>query len=302
MFLYKKSGTFPNNAVEMVRYLVYLATDKTLLIKDKATIEKIKTSSLDISALVNQYGIENLSTVFLRYKPLFLAFKKGKNKVVINRLRKAAVKNHLPSTPGYFETILSSPKAVSMLESKLKELNNFKKIALLQTISIRLKGLNTRAFGIRNQKLYIKQGGLVTDNAYLKLVYAVIYADLISSLKAKACAIKIPDGINITLPTSEKSFIGNYPLGTSFDFSDADNIVGINWKSSDGAHDLDLSLRDIEGNKYGWNAAYKNANNSIVYSGDMTSANPQAQLAMRVMNIQLLGGPNNQSMENHPER
>lgn len=276
MFLYKAKGTLPKEPVEMVRYLVYLATEKTLLIKDKETIQKVKASTISISKSVDQFGAANLSSVFYRFKPLFLALKKGKDKACINKLRRLAEKNHVPTKVGYFETILVNQKDFAVLSEKLKGLGNFKKITLLQTILIRLKYLNVRAFGIRNQKLYIKQERLITNASYLKMVFDVIYADLVQTLKKKACTIKLPVGVDIALPTSEKSFIGNYPLGTSFDFLDADNIVGINWKCEDGASDLDLKLIDVNGNQYGWNAAYKNTNNSIVFSGDMTSANPQA--------------------------
>lgn len=276
MFLYKKTGQLPNDAVEMVRFLVYLGTEKTLLIKDKATIEKIKASSFPVTSLIEKFGVKELSSVFYRFKPLFLAFKKDKDKGIINKIRRAAVKGHVPTKKSYFETILSDQKGFSILNNKLSELNNFKKITLLQTISIRLKELNIRSFGIRNQKLFIKQERLSSNTAYLKLVYDVIYSNLVQTLMSKACTVKLAKGINITLPTSEKSFIGNYPIGTSFDFSDVDNIVGINWRDEDGASDLDLKLIDVNGNTYGWNAAYKNSNNSIVYSGDMTSASPEA--------------------------
>ncbi len=276
MVLYKKTGTLPTEPVEMVRYLVYIAIGKTLLIKDAQTIAEIKASTVSVSNSIEAFGAKELSSVFLRYKPIFLAFKRGKDSACINKLRRLAVKNHVPSEPSYFETILAFPKDVVFLAEKLKGLGNFKKITLLQTILVRLKGLDVRAFGIRNQKLYIKQETISTNAAYLKMVYDIIYADLVASLKLKACAVKIPKGVNITLPTSEKSFIGNYPIGTSFDFSDGDNIVGINWRGEDGADDLDLKLIDINGNQYGWNSAYKNENNSIVYSGDMTSARPEA--------------------------
>lgn len=277
MYLYKITGKLPQEPIEMVRYLVFLATEKTLLIKDKETITNIKNSKITITKLVEQFGIENLSSVFYRFKPLFLAFKKGDDKECINKLRRLAVKNHKPNKAGYFETILVNKKDYSQLIEKLNGLNNFKKISLLQTILIRFKKLDYRVFGIRNQKLYIKQENKTSnEQSYLKMVYDVIYNDLIKNLKQKACSINLPVGINITLPTSEKSFIGNYPLGTSFDFSNSDNIVGINWRSKDGAEDLDLKLIDINGNQYGWNADYKNSNNSIIFSGDMTSAHPEA--------------------------
>ena len=131
---------------------------------------------------------------------------------------------------------------------------------------------------MRNQKIFIKteQNYKYTDTDYLKVVYSIIYEDLVNSMKEKACKVRLPQGINLTLPTSEKSFIGNFPIGTSFDFGDSDNILGIYWRSEDGASDLDLKRIDIDGTQYGWNAAFKNANNSLIFSGDMTSANPEA--------------------------
>lgn len=276
MFLYKNKGALPKEPVEMVRYLVYLTTEKTLLIKDKETIQGIKSSTISVSKHIEQFGIEKLSSVFYRYKPIFLALKKGKDKYCINKLRRLAPKNHAPSKPGYFETILINQKGVHLLPERLTKLGTFKKVTLLQTILIRLKELNIRAFGIRNQKLYIKQERITADVAYLKMVFDIIYADLVQIMKIKACTVRLPEGIDLKLPTSEKSFIGNYPLGTSFDFSNADNIVGINWRDEDGASDLDLKLIDVSGTQYGWNANYYNTNKSIVFSGDMTSARPEA--------------------------
>lgn len=276
MFIYKNKNLVPSEPVEMVRFLVYLATDKTLLIKDRDTIAKIKSVVFPVTDLITKFGIEKLSSVFYRFKPLFLAMKKGPDAKVINKLRRAAKKNHVANEPGYFERILRNKADVWKIDFELSALNNFRKIRLLQAISVRMKNLNIRAFGIRNQKLYIKTGHAQYDPSYLRMVYDIIYKSLIYSLKSKACTIKIPEGVNITLPASEKSFIGNYPLGSSFDFSNTDNIVGINWRGEDGASDLDLKLIDIDGRQYGWNAAYKNHANSIVYSGDMTSATPEA--------------------------
>lgn len=277
MVLYAEYGKLPVNETEMVRYLVYQVTNKTLLVQNKETFAAIKASRTDISQDVEKYGYEKLASVFLRFKNLFLAFKTTKdNKKCINKLRKLAVKYHKPLAKGYFETLLSNPASIVDLPNRLKEITNFKKVSLLQSILVRKKELSTRVFLIRNQKVYIKEEVVRANKNYFNILYSVIYQDLVESLKGKACKINLPVGINLTLPASEKSFIGNYPIGTSIDFSDSDNIVGINWKGVDGANDLDLSLRDIDGTKYGWNAAYKNSNNSIVYSGDMTSAQPEA--------------------------
>lgn len=95
MFICVNQGIVPNDPVEMVRFIVYLATGKTLLIKDKATLEEIQRSNIDIS----KFNLEKLSTVFFRFKPIFLALKHNKvrNSSTVNRLRKLAEKNHVPN-------------------------------------------------------------------------------------------------------------------------------------------------------------------------------------------------------------
>jgi hypothetical protein len=277
MFLCKKLGILPSDPVEMVRFLVYNVTGKTLLIKDRVTIFTIKNSKIDISKIVEKFGYEKLSEVFFRFKPIFLAFKGNKvNNKCVNKLRKLANTNHKPLELGYFERLLGFEQDLTKLHEKLSKVTNFKKVLLLQTINIRLKETEMKSFGIRNGKLYMKENTNTINMAYLSKVYAIIYQSLIDSLKEKACVINIPKGVNITIPTSEKSFVGNYPIGTSFDFSETDCIVGINWKNVDGANDLDLSLMTIDGKKYGWNASYTNERNSIIYSGDMTYAEPDA--------------------------
>ena len=282
MFLYKRTGSLPVEPVEMVRYLVYLSTGRTLLIKDKQTIESIKDSGIQVGVLINQFGIKELSTVFNRFKPIFLAFRNDViSRCAINKLRRLAVKNHIPLKKGYFETLLSTLNIGDLifnqndLNQKLDTISNFKKISLLQSILIRQKELDNRDFVVRNQKIFIKEEKQ-RNPIYLSILYGIIYKHLINSLKSKACNVLLPQGVNLTLPTSEKSFIGNYPLGTSFDFSDSHNVFGINWKEIDGARDLDLKMIDIDGKQYGWNADYYNENNSIIYSGDMTSADPEA--------------------------
>lgn len=110
---------------------------------------------------------------------------------------------------------------------------------------------------------------------------SILHQSLINSLKTKVEShkletVKLPKDISIPLPKSEKSFVGNYPLGTIFQLTNDHAIVGINWKEIDGASDLDLSLIDIDGDKFGWNSDYYNQDKSVIYSGDMTSADPEA--------------------------
>ena len=67
--------------------------------------------------------------------------------------------------------------------------------------------------------------------------------------KLQGKTLNLPSGLGITLPTSEKNFIGTLPIGSYIDVQPEDNlIVGIYWKGEDGARDLDLSFTDIDGN------------------------------------------------------
>jgi hypothetical protein len=278
MWIHKSTNTLPSDSVEMVRYLVFMSTGKSLLIKDKETIQAIKESKLKIVKLVEDFGLTNLASVFYRFRLIFLAFKSNPaNKSTINKLRKLAIKNHKPLIKGYWENILSNPESINLLPSKVNELNNFKKITLLEAINVRLAQSSINTYPIRNGRIWLDEERRVKpDDNYLKLVYEIIYNSLVESIKVKVATIKLPEKIDIKLPKSEKSFIGNYPLGTVIELEGQDLIVGINWKNQDGAYDLDLSLIDISGTKFGWNANYTNASNSIIYSGDMTSAEPEA--------------------------
>ena len=47
--------------------------------------------------------------------------------------------------------------------------------------------------------------------------------------------------------------------------------VGIYWKNSWGAYDLDLSSLNVEG-KIGWNREFRNDDDSLMFSGDITNA------------------------------
>ena len=274
MYIHKKRNTIPSKPEEMVRYLVYTYTGKTLLIKDKATINAIR--NVKLNNIFNNMDLVKLSSVFFRYKPIFLAMKNG-NECTINKLRKLANVHHKPYEFTFFEKILSGTVDLSDLEKNLENLNNYKKVVLLQTIKIRNKNTEIKPYIIRNGKIWIGENNKNNNKNYYSLIYSMIYKSLITSLnKKKACSVKLHPSINLTLPTSEKNFIGNLPFGSYINLNNSNSIIGINWKEIDGASDLDFSLIDSNENKIGWNSYYYNKDNSVIYSGDMTSANPEA--------------------------
>jgi hypothetical protein len=90
--------------------------------------------------------------------------------------------------------------------------------------------------------------------------------------------IYLPKNIEYALPATEKQFTGNLPSGT-YVAVDQDMVFGIHWFNhktkkypEEGRVDLDLSLIDADGEKYGWDGAYRSASRRILFSGDVTDA------------------------------
>lgn len=81
VILYDYLNLVPKSPVEFLRFIVYVAIGKTLLIKNPRVIEEIKASKnkLRILGLFNKYekkyGLEKLATIFFRFKPIWLALK-----------------------------------------------------------------------------------------------------------------------------------------------------------------------------------------------------------------------------------
>ena len=296
---------WPSNAMNLFRTLMYLTTDDTLIVNNDATINKIKRSSHPFN--FNKLGendLARLSSIFLRFKNLFLAFKHNTNvdnKSVINKLRKLAVTYHRPFIAGFWQTLFSEPKIEEDIRLHLSELTTFKKVALMQTCLERIGNADNKIYVIRNGKIFFKEGcqAQMPYVTYYVQVYNILRESVIEALKAnsqkevivadietegveptvttvkKPKVVKVYNGMSVALPTSEKSYIGNYPFGTSYELTN-NNFVACYWRNEWGTHDYDLSLTDDRGEKIGWNARYYNGAQNIIYSGDMTEAQPEA--------------------------
>lgn len=305
------TGIYGKDPFNMLRYFVFKATGSAMLIKDRKTINTIKekAETVDFTKL-SEEQLHALASIFYRFKPLFLAFKNQKadgkpavfkneafrkaaaklkavvvgqktNSSVINHIRRLAVTDHKPFTAGFWETVLSEHKKLDEVRERLAkgEITNFKKVTLMQGILAKLQNASGKMYVIRNGKMWIRKDAPVPNqelNSYLMVVYNLLEDSLVKSIKDKACTVRYPQHVNLTMPTSEKNFIGNYPFGTSVDMSDDHNVVGIYWRGEWGTQDFDLHMADINGGAYGWNASYKDSENKIIYSGDMTTARPEA--------------------------
>ncbi len=263
-----KNGVLPESPVEFLRYLIYKVTGSTLLIKNQATIETIKTTQTSIVNDLNKFGLKKCATIFNRFKPLWLAFKTNKsNRPLINEISRLSKRYHQPMPVDVLNTVTSVFYSEQQLTAALAKVNNFRKIRLLNALNSRLNAADTFLYRIRNGKSFARQKDITGMKKYYRRVFNLIYWDLVSSLSLHGLKVKYPDNIDYALPSTEKTFIGNYPAGTKI--TSKNLVSGVYWENAWGANDLDLSALSLQG-KVGWNSAYKS--NGLMYSGDVTNA------------------------------
>lgn len=282
--LYDYLNLFPENPIEFLRYVVYKATNKTLLIKSPAIINKIKESpNLSVANLFSRYkckhGLERLAEIFHRFKPLFLAFKTNPAmSSSINRIRKLAVDNHKPMKEDFLNEVTSKIRNVSKIESKilireLDKVNTFRKARLAYALKFRTTNANSILYRIRNGKSYAK-GFSFPQKAEAKRILDIVVESIVKDVKKNVNGKKIfiPDYVKYTLPATEKQFTGNFPSG-SYVSMPKDMVVGIHWENIEGRSiDLDLSLINMEVGKIGWDSNYRTEDRSVLFSGDVTNA------------------------------
>jgi len=311
IYICDQLGLVPQEKFSLLRYIVFKTTGETMVIKNNEMYRRITNSCnpFDFTRL-KECNIIALSSIFLRYKKLFLAFRHTtkQNAEIINKMRRLAKKTHAPMEPGFWQNIFSIHQSIDDMEKHLGELTSYKKVALMQSCIERSRaahsGNDEHLYIVRNQKSFVRKDYKVNaDITYLAGVYAVLYNSLLETLKKNSIkevketnpetgevitrlvpkTIRFAEGLNVSLPTSEKSFIGNYPFGTAFDMT-TDNFIGIYWRNEWNTHDFDLSVLECiepdKGRTYwqriGWCGDYQNSNNNIVFSGDMTNASPEA--------------------------
>lgn len=259
---------YPKAAEEFVRYLVYRATTSTSLVKNNDLFNKIVNSRTDISSDLQSYDLVKLSSIFNRFKVIFLSFKKAhKNNVkFINKLSKLS-KVHHKALP---ENALNLVTQRKLEDSDVHWLDNATLYALFKALSAcytRKNGQDSFLYRIRNGKSWAKTSD--SDKKVVKSNYKFLMKYLKTKLNGKGKTVFISENVVYALPTSERLFVGNIPTGTKF--LGERLAAGIYWRNEWGASDLDLSGLNISG-KIGWNSDYYNDSNSLVYSGDLTNA------------------------------
>ncbi len=284
---------YPESAVEFFRYIIYKTTDTTLLIKNEKLIELIKNSSYNPTQAFGSFGLEKLAKIFNRFKPLFLAFKNRAPKT-INKISKLSKTHHKPLVSNPLNDVTNT----IITDKDVHWLDNATPFALFKALSAcynRKQGQDAFLYKIRNGKSWVKSSETtIIDNknnqflSFIKqkanpskkeinvlenTIYTKNYMFLLNYIKQRfdlsGKTIFLPKNIKYALPTSEKMYIGNIPVGTRFYGKKL--AIGVYWENAWGAHDLDLSGLNIAG-KIGWNATYNQQKGNLMYSGDITSA------------------------------
>lgn len=284
-----ETNQLPNDPVEVLRVLVYIATGQTMIIKNKAMYDAISQGNMvNMSNVANGRYIE-LAKIFNRYKMIFLALKHNcaQNAKVVNRIAKLSKKYHEPFKEGFWESVLYTDYTNSEIFKRVQKLDNcFKIIKLCQAIRERLlchDNPNTQClYVVRNGKVFNKK---FKPNYFMLLqlsnTYGMLYERLVNILANKYqtkegnVVVKLPKYLNLACPTSEKMFMSNIPYGSYYNMIDY-NFVGIYWRSEWGTHDFDLSMLSERGQKIGWNSSFSTIGRDVIYSGDMTCADPEA--------------------------
>jgi hypothetical protein len=294
--LYDSLGIVPSNPTEFLRYVIYRATNKTLLIKNAASVAAIKDrDNLDIARCFDLYeqefGLARLAEIFYRFKPLFLAFRTNtKLKQTINRIRRLAEHHHKPMPEDTLNSVTArlrheQPVVSDDFYQALEAASLFRKIRLAYALKFRTTEADSILYRIRNGKSYATAFDF-TNQAGAQAAYDIVLQSLTDDIaqNVRGKKIFIPVGINYGLPATEKQFTGDLPSGTSVELTE-DMVVGIHWENVSGNRiDLDLSLMSPEVGKIGWNGSYRSNDKNILFSGDMTDA-PKPQGASELFYI-----------------
>lgn len=268
--LYSKLDIAPLEKFALLRYIATKQLGSAMIIQNKDQIQAIKSNpdKFDFTTL-SELQVFNLSSIFLRYKNWLLAFKDKKNAPVLNKMRRLAKRTHTPLKPGFWENILKDMPSLEIVKSKLSEISNFKKICLYMACKERLLCAPHRSFLIRNQKFFYKENTVFPNQDYYNDLMHLLFMSLPHP------KVRLPKNIRLACPSSEKSFLGNMPLGTQYHFQD-NGFLGIYWRNEWGTRDFDMHFYDSNGQHIGWNASFYNSAQSVVFTGDMTNADPEA--------------------------
>ena len=281
-------GVLPTQGDDLFRYLLYKATGSALVIKNPKADLAIKESGYQLPSLSYAQLIE-LAKSFNRHKSLWMAIKKAHpdNGRSVNMISRLSKQHHAPLTPSPLSLATSGkcdPETIATFAQSAPLSQVIRAINALRSYA----ATESRRYRIRNGKSWVATDrvrpvdqGLV--NGLLAIVRQRINCDKV---------FYVPSHVDYALPTSEKQFLGNIPIGTTIAIPRSDEflLVGVHWYNDEhGRVDLDLSSVSADG-VIAWNTGLRTDDRSLMHSGDMTSA-PRPDGAAEYLYAQRIGKP-----------
>lgn len=291
-----KRGLVPKVPLSGLRYLVYKTTGSPLVIKNQRTVKAIKAYPNSwgadqrvktLPAIVFGMNMPGYAAIFLRYKPLFLAFKEyprcGR---IINRLRRMADTYHQPLSEDAVQNYIRLMREGKFLNA-MKVLDKASNRDLVKIINACLartaEGGAPAVFTVRNGRIFVKEDGIAPLNAENAKVYRTCIKECSAKLYARLHDVwgdkvfVVNEGVQYAVPTTEKQMMGGIPFGTLVPLTKKGNFtVGIHWVNPvehgrEQRTDIDLHANSTT-RHYGWNGGWGMGQEKLIYSGDNTNA------------------------------
>lgn len=293
-----KYQVVPGNARLWLRLVVYKLTAETMVVNSRRTcvaIQRAYQSSVQkqefLLTMLEKANKPALAAIFLRYKNIFLAFKKCPGCApIINRLRRMADTYHAPMSDACLQNYIQLVLAGRLNEAEdiRNKLDNRDLVKLINaiTLTVNTQDGDPRIFNIRNGRAFCKENSGRALNRDERGALTLQLIDLHRILRGRlkptisGRIFYIPQAIHYVVPCSEKQFSNNIPWGTKITMPrDLPVTVGVSWFNDNGAPDgtqTDLDLHAFTPTQhFGWNSQYVDRDRSdatVVYSGDMTDA------------------------------
>ena len=279
-------NTVPKDPQILLRALVFLCTNSTQLIKNKRLyhllyymshyIDSSKKDRIKIlvQLYIKMYGTQALADHYRPNKKLWLTLRKMGLQKEVNHIKRLSDKKHV------------SHETFTILE-KEQDLSRFSVYQLIKVYNYvceqkALESEYIQAYRIRNGHVFVAQKlKKQHSNEMIEKALTAITTEIRARFAEKELKFYNPDThINIKMPTSAKSFIGQYPMYTSIKTDNAFQ-VGIYWNTQ---MDLDLHAHSANGDHCGY---YQESLEGCVHTGDMTrlNQNNQAAEAIKVTNV-----------------
>jgi len=274
----------PSDPEEFIKHLITVLTGKATFVKNEFLYSNLKTSDTNVLiGLINSFNdihgaveaINQLSTIFNRYKRVFISLKKSEDTSwYINKVSKASKVNHVPITLPWKSRIIKD----NIIDEKLISSLSLAELAKID-YNIKMRGIKgiPKMFRIRNGSTWITDKEQVpASNELIDIIDKCLINNLIKYDLSYDFSSKVKYGI----PFSGKQFIGDIPFGTIITPESSKFIIGIYWENiGDTMVDLDLSLTN-KNDKLGWDSHPLDSDS--VFSGDVTTADNGACELFRI--------------------